>query len=107
MLSSAPEKKLSYIKTHTHYNSEILKLINDRVKIIFTFRDLRDVMISRYYHILQDKVVYKDLGADHLENLNKDKQIKHHIKRLRELGMDENILQNLQTLQRQNKKKAA
>ncbi len=55
MLSSAPEKKLSYIKTHTHYNSEILKLINDRVKIIFTFRDLRDVMISRYYHILQDK----------------------------------------------------
>lgn len=56
------------------------------------------------YHILQDKVVYKDLGADHLENLNKDKQIKHHIKRLRELGMDENILQ---TLQRQNKKKAA
>ena len=45
------------------------------------------------YHMLQDKVEYKDLGTDHLENLNKNKQIKHHIKRLKELGVDENILQ--------------
>ena len=38
------------------------------------------------YHILQDKVVYKDLGTEHLEKLKKQKQIGHHLKRLKELG---------------------
>lgn len=38
------------------------------------------------YHILQDKVIYKDLGTEYLENLNKQKQISHHLKRLKELG---------------------
>ena len=47
------------------------------------------------YHMLQDQVEYRDLGVKHLENLNKDKQIRHHIKRLKELGVDEDILQQV------------
>ena len=30
-------------------------LVKNRFKIIITFRDIRDAMISRYYHILSDK----------------------------------------------------
>ena len=40
------------------------------------------------YHILQDKVEYKELGSAFLENKKKNKQINHHIKRLKELGYD-------------------
>lgn len=40
------------------------------------------------YHMLLNKVVYKDLGTDHLEQLNQHKQIKHHLKRLKQLGYE-------------------
>ena len=45
------------------------------------------ILIAAYY-ILRDKVEYKELGSDFLENKKKDKQINHHIKRLTELGYD-------------------
>ena len=50
-----PKNKNSYIKTHLEYDKKILEsLKNENFKIIITFRNLKDVMISRYYHILSD-----------------------------------------------------
>jgi transposase len=40
------------------------------------------------YHILRDKVEYKELGCEFLDNRKKHKQIQHHLKRLHELGYD-------------------
>lgn len=45
------------------------------------------ILIAAYF-ILKDKVPYKDLGSEFLDNRKKDKQIKHHLKRLTELGFD-------------------
>ena len=38
--------------------------------------------------ILKNKTHYKDLGNEFLENKKKDKQILHHMKRLKELGVN-------------------
>jgi len=40
------------------------------------------------YHILKDKVGYKELGADYLAMRNKDKVEKYHVNKLRQLGYD-------------------
>ena len=51
-----PSKKLSYIKTHLEYKSEVVnELIENNFSIIVSLRDIRDMMVSRYYHILNDK----------------------------------------------------
>ena len=36
----------------------------------------------------KDKVAYKELGAEYLQELKKGKQIKRHIQLLKELGVD-------------------
>ena len=51
-----PKDKFSYVKTHLEYNKDLVE--NLKKKQFFNnniFRDLRDAMISRYYHILSDK----------------------------------------------------
>ncbi len=50
------------------------------------------ILIAAYF-ILKDKVAYKDLGAEYLDNKRKVNQIQHHIKRLKELGIDTEQLQ--------------
>ncbi len=40
------------------------------------------------YHILQDKVAYKELGEEFLQELRKEKQIKRHIQLLKEMGVE-------------------
>ena len=45
------------------------------------------ILIAAYY-ILQDKVEYKELGSEFLDNKKKSKQINHHLNRLKELGYD-------------------
>jgi len=56
LIESAPKNKLSFIKTHTHFSESIFNICNKYdLKVIFTFRDIRDVFISRYYHIVSDK----------------------------------------------------
>lgn len=55
MLESAPKNILSFLKTHTPYNKKFIEISKKfNLKIIITFRDIRDVMISRYHHILAD-----------------------------------------------------
>jgi hypothetical protein len=43
------------------------------------------ILIMAYY-ILKDKVEYKELGIDYLDNRKKDKIIRSYTKRLRNLG---------------------
>ena len=50
------------------------------------------ILIAAYF-ILKDQVAYKDLGVEFLENKRKTNQIQHHIKRLKELGIDTEQLQ--------------
>ena len=48
------------------------------------------ILIAAYF-ILRDKVPYKELGGDFLKNKRKDKQIKRHLKQLKELGLEVEI----------------
>jgi len=45
------------------------------------------ILIASYF-ILKNKEAYKELGGDYLDKITKDKQIKRHLQRLRELGVD-------------------
>ncbi|MDR7132811.1 hypothetical protein J2X69_005186 [Algoriphagus sp. 4150] len=47
------------------------------------------ILIAAYF-ILKDKTAYKELGAEYLESRKKDRQIQHHLDRLRELGVEIN-----------------
>ncbi len=40
------------------------------------------------YHIIKNGVPYKELGKDYLLHRRKDKIVKNHIKRLRDLGYE-------------------
>lgn len=45
------------------------------------------ILIAAYF-ILKNKEVYKDLGENFLDERRKAKQIDHHVRRLKELGVD-------------------
>jgi transposase len=45
------------------------------------------ILIAAYY-ILKDKVEYKEMGAEYLQELKKEKQISKHLRLLKELGVN-------------------
>ena len=45
------------------------------------------------YHILKDKVGYKELGADYLDMRNKDKVKMYHMNKLIQLGFDVSLVE--------------
>jgi hypothetical protein len=47
------------------------------------------ILIAAYF-ILKDKTVYKELGADYLDNRKKDRQIQRYLDKLKELGVEIN-----------------
>ena len=48
-----PDTKNTYLKTHTKYSKLTREIIeNNNIKVIISIRDLRDMMISRYFHIM-------------------------------------------------------
>jgi sulfotransferase 6B1 len=55
MFYGCPKKRYSFLKLHTHYSLENIATI-ERVGVrpIIIIRDLRDMMISRYYHTMSD-----------------------------------------------------
>lgn len=56
MFENINQKKNTYLKTHTHFFSDFEKYVSFyKPKVIFSFRDLQEMMISRYFHILADK----------------------------------------------------
>lgn len=48
-------------------------------------------MLIAVYFMLRDKVSYKELGAEYLEKMTKDKQVKRYLQRLKELGIEVEI----------------
>ena len=55
MINSAPKKKYSFLKLHTHCDEEYIQILKDaEVKPTILIRDIRDMMISRYWHILSE-----------------------------------------------------
>jgi len=56
MLRRVPKNKLSFLKLHSHFSEDNLRLIEKyNPKVILSFRNLKDVLISRYNHIISDK----------------------------------------------------
>ena len=56
MFSNIPKNKFTFLKTHSPYIEEYEKIaLKNSTKIIISLRDLRDVMISRYYHVISEK----------------------------------------------------
>ena len=45
-------------------------------------------MLIAIWHILKNKVSYKDLGADYLNQGRKDKIVRHYIKKLQQMGYE-------------------
>ena len=82
MMSGVPDNKYTFLKTHTHFSEKYEKIVTQKnAKIIISVRDLRDMMISRYYHILADKTHWfhesiKDLSFEDgfIKSINKKKR---------------------------------
>ena len=56
MFANLPKNKFTFLKTHTHYDIKYEQIIKSHnFKIIISLRDLRDMLISRYFHIMNDK----------------------------------------------------
>jgi transposase len=50
-------------------------------------------MLRAFYIMMRDRVVYRDLGPEHFPRLDKNKLIRRHLHRLRELGVQVEIKQ--------------
>jgi hypothetical protein len=56
MFSNLPKDKFTFLKTHSPYSTSYEKIaLEKNAKIIISLRDLRDVMISRYHHVISEK----------------------------------------------------
>lgn len=55
------------------------------------------ILIAAYY-ILKDQVAYKELGSDFLDSKKKNKQLQHYIRRLKELGLDAQQLEQIEQM---------
>ena len=73
------KKKDTYLKAKYH------SLVGRRGKKKALIAVGHKILIMAYY-ILKDKVEYKELGIDYLDNRKKDKIIRSYTKRLRNLG---------------------
>lgn len=68
MFTNIPENKYTFLKTHTHFSKKYEDIaIKKNAKIIISVRDLRDMLISRYYHIKSD---HNHWLHNKLKNLN-------------------------------------
>ena len=99
---AATRTKNTYLRSK--YDSLVVRRGKKRAVIAVGHK----ILIATYF-ILKDQVAYKDLGVEFLENNGsgasptdgsgaspterKTNQIQHHIKRLRELGIDTEQLQ--------------
>lgn len=55
MLNSAPKNRYSFIKLHTHYEEKYINVLDEfKLRPTILIRDLRDMLISRYYHVMAD-----------------------------------------------------
>ena len=56
MLSCAPKNLLSFLKLHLDPHPENLNILEESgLKTVVLIRDIRDKLISRYYHVMNDQ----------------------------------------------------
>ncbi|MDB9802750.1 sulfotransferase domain-containing protein [Pelagibacteraceae bacterium] len=68
MLSYVPNQKFSFLKRHSEATATNLQMIKETdFKIILSIRDLKQIMISRYLHIISDKNFPQYYKFKHLE----------------------------------------
>lgn len=73
-----------YLKSHTCYSKNLKEFINsNNIKVIISTRNLKDMMISRYYHILNDKTHW---CHKHIKNQNKNYGFIQSLKKKDKLG---------------------
>ena len=71
----------------TYLRSKYDKLVGPRGKKRALVAIGHKIIIASYF-ILKNKETYKELGGDFLDKKTKEKQIKRHLRQLRELGVD-------------------
>ena len=52
LFDSFPNNKNTFVKTHSVFNQEFMEF--DKVKVIIILRDVKDALLSRYYHVMSD-----------------------------------------------------
>jgi transposase len=72
---------------NTYLRSKYDSLVGRRGKKRALIAVGHKILVATYF-ILKDKVAYKELGAQFLQDKQKDKQITRHIKMLKELGVE-------------------
>lgn len=71
MVESYPLKYYSYIKTHSHFDPEFIKIAKkNNAKVIVSIRDLRDMMISNFNHIKNNKDLWEYKFIQNLDDVN-------------------------------------
>ncbi len=85
---AATRTKSTYLRSK--YDSLVVRRGKKRALIAVGHK----ILIASYF-ILKDKVAYKELGSDFLQNRNLDKKINRHLKLLKELGVELEIKKNV------------
>jgi len=75
---------------NTYLRSKYDSLVGRRGKKRALIAVGHKILVATYF-ILKDKVKYKELGAEFLQEKKKDKQITRYIKLLKELGAEVEI----------------
>jgi len=75
---------------NTYLRSKYESLVGRRGKKRALIAVGHKILVATYF-ILKDKVKYKELGAEFLQEKKKDKQITQYMKRLKELGVEVEI----------------
>lgn len=56
MFKLVPRNKLTFLKLHTHYSEENLRIIKKfEPRVIISLRNLHEVLVSRYSHVIANK----------------------------------------------------
>jgi transposase len=85
---AATRTKNTYLRSK--YDSLVVRRGKKRALIAVGHK----ILLASYF-ILQDKVAYKELGSEFLQNRNLDKKINRHLKLLKELGVEIEIKKNV------------
>jgi transposase len=81
---AATRTKNTYLRSK--YDSLVVRRGKKRALIAVGHK----ILVAAYF-MLRDKVEYKDLGSEFLQDRNKDKRINRHLKLLKELGVEVEI----------------
>ncbi len=85
---AATRTKNTYLRSK--YDSLVLRRGKKRALIAVGHK----ILIASYF-ILRDKVTYKELGSEFLQDRNKEKRINRHLKLLKELCVEIEVIEKV------------